>query len=240
MRPFRLLPAAAAVFGLVGVLGLSTAGAQNSPWYVGGNLGAAVSGGNYTGQVRAASPVPTPGYTFYTANRDGSGEFAGRLFGGYRLTPWLAVEVGYASLGSHQTQYQLAYRGTANPPYTVIGRHRIDGATADLVASFPLVGELSAHARAGLMATRLRYDETRDAVINGAVVPGAGAPFVAPTERAARFRWGFGASHPISRQADVLFDFEQVNGVGNRFAWTDTGNGRLRYSLISAGIRYRF
>ena len=87
-----LLRSTAVVAGLAGA-SLAFAQSAQSPFYMGGALGASMTDGNYTSQVQSAGS-PRSGYTFNSAQRSGGTEFAGRLFAGYRLNPMFAVELG--------------------------------------------------------------------------------------------------------------------------------------------------
>ena len=237
-----LLRSAALIAGLASA-SFAFAQAAQSPFYVGGSLGASSTDGNYASQVQAAG-APRSGYTFNSAQRAGGSEFAGRIYAGYRVNPMFAVEAGYSNFGSHDVVYRLNKNGQflpANSPYVVNGRNKVDGITLDLVGTLPVNALFSLNARAGLMATHLRYNETRlNPVANNGVVGIESTPFSAPKERQTRFHWGVGTSYQFSPKLALTLDYQRVQGVGNTFAWTDSGNGKLNYNLISAGARYSF
>ena len=239
----RLLCRSAAL--VVGVVGSTFAFAQTaqSPFYVGGALGVGVTDGNYSSQVRSAGP-PRSGYTFNSAERSGGGEFAGRIYAGYRVHPMIAFELGYSNFGNHDVSYRLNKNGQSlpvNSPYVVNGHNKLDGITLDVVGTLPINSLFSVNARAGVMATNLRYNENiSNPVANNGVVGVELSTFRAPKEHQTRFHWGVGTSYQLNPKLALTLDYQRVQGVGNTFAWTDHGNGKLNYSLLSAGARFSF
>ena len=230
---------------ITGMASASFAFAQpaQSPFYVGGSLGASSTDGNYASQVQAAG-APRSGYTFNSAERSGGSEFAGRIYAGYRVNPMFAFELGYSNFGSHDVRYQLNKNAQflpANSPYFVNGRNKLDGITLDVVGTLPINALFSVNARAGVMSTNLRYNEN----ISNPVAPNGAVgieslTFSAPKERQTRFHWGVGTSYQLNPKLALTLDYQRVQGVGNTFAWTDSGNGKLNYNLISAGARFSF
>ena len=239
----RFLSRSAAV--VVGLVGTTLAFAQpaQSPFYVGGALGASSTDGNYSSQVQSVGS-PRSGYTFNSAERSGGSEFGGRIYAGYRLNPMFAVELGYSNFGSHDVTYRLNRNAQflpANSPYVVNGRNKVDGITLDVVGTLPINSLFSVNARAGVMSTNLRYNEniSNPVAING--TPGIElSTFSAPKERQTRFHWGVDTSYQLNPKLALTLDYQRVQGVGNTFAWTDSGNGKLNYNLISAGARFSF
>jgi opacity protein-like surface antigen len=233
---------AALVVGLVGTA-LAFAQPAQSPFYVGGALGASSTDGNYSSQVQSAGS-PRSGYTFNSAERRSGSEFAGRIYAGYRLNPMFAIELGYSNFGSHDVAYRLNRNAQflpANSPYIVNGRNKLNGISLDVVGTLPINSLFSVNARAGVIATNLRYNEniSNPVAING--TPGIElSTFSAPKEHQTRFHWGVGTSYQLNPKLALTLDYQRVQGVGNTFAWTDSGNGKLNYNLISAGARFSF
>jgi OmpA-OmpF porin, OOP family len=233
----------AVVFVGLSAASIALAQSTQSPFYAGGALGVSMVDGSYASQVQAAG-APAVGYTFNSAQRSGGSEFAGRIYAGYRVSPMLAVELGYSDLGSHDVSYRLNKNGPFLPvdsAYVVNGRNRLDGITLDLVGTLPVNALFSVNGRAGLMVTNLRYDEnTSNPIGNGGVFNIDTSSFSAPKERQTRFHWGVGGSYQLNPKVALTLDYQRVQGVGNTFAWTDTGNGKLNYGLLSAGARFSF
>lgn len=227
------------------VMGTTFAFAQaaQSPFYVGASVGGSVTDGNYSAQVKAAGQ-PRSSYTFNSAERSGDSEFAGRIYAGYRINPMFALELGYSNFGSHDVTYRLnktAQNVPANSPYVVNGRNKLDGISLDVVGTLPINSLFSVNGRAGVMSTNLRYSENiSNPVANNGVLGIENTTFSAPKERQTRFHWGVGTSYQINSKLALTLDYQRVQGVGNTFVWTDTGNGKLNYNLISAGARLSF
>lgn len=221
----------------------SMAFAQQSPFYVGGALGVSMIDGDYASQVQAAG-APLPGYTFHSARRDGDNEFAGRIYGGYRFHPNFAAELGYSNFGSQGVAYRLNKSTElvpSNSPYVVRGSQKLDGLTLDLVGTMPVSKAFSVNGRVGLMASNLRYSESiANPVLNNGNYVVENTSFSAPSERQTRFHWGVGTSYQLNPKLALTLDYQRVQGVGNTFAWTDSGNGKLNFSLLSAGARLSF
>jgi OOP family OmpA-OmpF porin len=237
-----LLRSTAVVAGLAGA-SFAFAQPAQSPFYVGGALGASSTDGNYSSQVQSAG-APVTGYTFNSAQRSGGSEFAGRIYAGYRVNPMIAMELGYSNFGSHDVVYQLNKNGQllpANSPYIVNGHNKLDGITLDVVGTLPINSLFSVNGRAGVMATSLRYNENiSNPIVSNGVYGLESSTFSAPKENKTRFHWGVGTSYQLNPKLALTLDYERVQGVGNTFAWTDSGNGKLNYSLISAGARLSF
>lgn len=229
----------------VGLSAASLAFAQpaQSPFYVGGALGAAMTDGNYAAQVRAAG-APRSSYTFNSAGRSGGSEIGGRIYAGYRVNPMFALELGYSNFGSHDVTYRLNKNGQnlpANSPYVVNGRNKVDGVTLDMVGTLPINALFSVNARAGVMATNLRYNENISNPIAINATPGIElSTFSAPKEHQTRFHWGVGTSYQFNPKLALTLDYQRVQGAGNTFAWNESSNGKLNYGLLSAGARFSF
>lgn len=221
----------------------ASAQSATSPFYVGGALGVSTADGNYGAQVQAAGPA-APGYTFNNAKRVGGNEFSGRIYAGYRLLPMLSAELGYSNFGSHDVKYKLNKNTDLVPfdsPYVVNGRNRLDGITLDLVGSLPVNAAFSVSGRVGMIASNLRYRESiANPVVNNGVFAVETTSFSAPAARQTRFHWGVGGAYQLSPKLALTLDFERVEGAGNTFAWTDSGNGKLNFNMLSAGARFAF
>jgi OmpA-OmpF porin, OOP family len=213
----------------------SALAAAQGKFYVAGSLGSSQASGDYTGQVRAAG-APAEGFAFISAGRDGGNEFGGRLAAGYRLTDFIAVELGYTQFGKFGVGYQFEKRTGLIPAqrfFTGSGQQKLDGVTLDLVGTIPITGPLSAQARVGVIATNLRYSEDQTFLNQGTTSFSA-------TERQTRLHLGIGAAYRVNKTFDVTLDYTRAQDVGNKFQWTEDGNGRLSYGLIALGVRYRF
>ncbi len=216
---------------------------QTSPFYVGGALGLGTTDGNYASQVQAAGS-PLAGYSFNSARRDGDKEFAGRVYGGYRVSPNLAVELGYTNFGSHGTTYRLNKSTISAPPnalYVASGSHKLDGVTLDLVGTLPVSTALSVNGRVGVIASTLRYSETAiNPILSNAPDPVQLINNRAPSAHQTRLHWGVGTAYQMNPKLALTLDYQRVQGAGNTFDWTDSGNGKLNFNLLAVGARFSF
>lgn len=211
-----------------GLLLTATAFAQQkSPFYAGFGVGAAMTDGDYSGQVFSATPPVDPLlFRVNSASLNNGSRFGGRIYAGYPFTPQLAAELGYTDFGSRRSSYEV-FGSTAN--YFVRGDFKASGVSLDLVGRLPVAKDLSLNARVGVMETSLKYSDSDG--------------FSAPNTRQARLHLGVGAAWQFAPNMAATLDYQRVNGVGKTFAWTATdtkANGRLNYNLISAGLRFDF
>jgi OmpA-like transmembrane domain len=226
--PIRL----AAVLATVAASSIVSA---QSKFYVSGTLGATNTGGNYTDQVKNAGE-PTPGFRFVSAGKNGGSDVGGRLAVGYRFTEGIAVELGYASFGKQDINYQFEKTTgliPAQPFVTSVGRFKLDGATLDVVGTLPINASFSANARVGLIAANLRYKEFQTYLNQGV------SEFTKDATQT-RLHWGVGGTYQLNKALGITLDYTQAQSVGKSFAWTAETNGRLSYGLVAAGIRYSF
>lgn len=126
-----------------------------------------------------------------------------KLFGGYLLTPNLALEGGYFNLG------KFSY-STALPGGTLNGRYEVEGLNLDLVGTMPLSAKWSALARLGV-----QHAMTRDGF------SGPGLPSYASvdnSQRANNLKVGLGLQYEISPSVLVRGEAERYrvkDGLGN-------------------------
>jgi OOP family OmpA-OmpF porin len=188
-----------------GLLLTATAFAQQkSPFYAGFGVGAAMTDGDYSGQVFSATPPVDP--------LNNGSRFGGRIYAGYQFTPQLAAELGYTDFGSRRSSYEV-FGSTAN--YFVRGDFKASGVSLDLVGRLPVAKDLSLNARVGVMETSLKYSDSDG--------------FSAPNTRQARLHLGVDGDGHQSEWAPELqphfcgFAFRllghhrwQVRGVAHR------------------------
>ena len=118
-----------------------------------------------------------------------------KVFGGYQLTPNLAVEAGYFNLG------RFRYTATTLPAGSVDARVSIQGGNLDLVGSLPLYGKVSALGRVGA-----QFSSTKDTfVAQGA----ATVPNSHPTQRETNYKFGLGLQYDISPAVLIRAEIER-------------------------------
>jgi len=121
-------------------------------WYAGAQLGQA-RGDVSAGDVREA--LAERGITGEVSVRNRN-RTSGRLFAGYRVNSYLAVEAGYTDLGKAKTQLDLnAVVDLADISDILPASSR--GIEASLYGIYPVAERIELYARAGLLRAKTRY-----------------------------------------------------------------------------------
>lgn len=206
----------AALFILVALAGAhaSADGADESGWYVGGNLGLSQAD---VDKERITRALANGGLTTTSFDEDGSA-IGYKLFGGYQFNPYFALEGGYFDLG------EFGFTAATSPPGTLSGDTTVRGLNIDPVGIWPLTDKLSAFGRVGLsyVETESRYRAS------GAITPPPGGD-----NRAANYKVGVGLQYDFARAWGARAEIERYrieDAVGN------DGDA----DLFSLGLVYRF
>lgn len=153
-RSLKFAPLKIAAASLIAVGSLAAMSAHAEGLYVGGNIGAPHFG----------DPINGVG--------NDSGGVAGKIYGGYQLTPNFALEAGAATLGH-----------TDDP----FGRAKGHGVFVDAVGIVPVAQDWSLLGRIGVAHVDLNTSNGDD---NGAALKiGAGAQYAISTNTALRAEW---------------------------------------------------
>jgi OOP family OmpA-OmpF porin len=205
------LCAGAALFGMSG-----PARAQ-AHWYLGATLGA--SNANINHEV-----VPVTGATssvFLTDSRDPGF----KVFAGYQVNPYFAVEGGFAWLGEFQATTQV----TAPTSGALSADIRVIGLYVDAVGMLPLFERFAAFAKAGVLLSEVRT--TRSTY--GTVTPAPGLNATDSTDRP-NLSYGLGLQYDFRKNASMRFVWERYIDVGN------ANTGEFNIDLYSGGLLFRF
>lgn len=193
-------------FGLAGIGSLLAASAAPALAQEGGYF----YGGAALGQSRARIDEPRitasllgAGLTTTSMTRDEHAT-AYKLFGGYQLNRYIAVEGGYFNLG------KFSFSSTTVPAGTLNGQIKLQGLNLDLLGTLPLTDSFSAIARVGA-----QYASARD------TFSGTGAVNVLnpnPSKKSANYKFGVGLQYEITRSLLVRAEGERYrinDAVGN-------------------------
>jgi len=194
------------------------AAAQNSGWYIGGGLSSTKAdfvNSDFTG--------------FATGTRTADDDDVGsRFFGGYRLSPNLAVEGGLAFLGSYKQRYN-------NGGNIAVYDYNASALTVALAGNLPVASGFSLNGRVGAAFTatelRLRRD---DGNANPSFCPDSWW-YNDCTSAKTNFYWGLGAQFDINPRWGIRLDYDNYGEVGEEFE-----TGRAKIETWSANVLFRF
>jgi opacity protein-like surface antigen len=194
--------------------------AQNPGWYIGGGVGT-----TRADFVRSDFTALAPGAT-YTAEDD---DVSGRLFGGYRVAPNFAVEVGLASLGSYRHRY------SAGGDIAVVD-YDASALTVAAAGNLPIAGGFSLNGRVGIAFTAAELRERRN---DNSL---ASVPFCPDswwysdcTSQSTNLYWGLGAQFDVTRNWGLRIDYDNYGEVGEEFE-----TGRADIETVSVSFLWRF
>ena len=208
---------ASATLGLAVLAAIASpcAVADDSTWYVGGNIGKSKAS---IDDARITSALLGEGFTT-TSLSDDKSDTGFKLYGGYRFNSFLALEGGYFNLG------KFGYTAGTLPLGTLNGRMKVSGVNLDLVGSVPLGEQFSVFARAGVIDADAKDTFT-----------GTGAVTVInpnPSKRAASYKFGAGLGFDFTRALGMRVEVE-------RYRIDDAVGNKGDIDLLSVGLLYRF
>src|SRR5665647_450366 len=193
----------------------SLAMADDAGWYVGANVGASRA---TIDDARITSGLLGNGFSAAPITNDDSST-GYKLYGGYRLNRYIAVEGGYFDLGD------FGFKATTVPAGTLTGNIKLRGLNLDLVGTLPITEKFSVFGRIGA-----NYTQARD------TFSAAGAVNVLdpnPSTRDTNLKVGLGLEYAFNDSLAMRAELERYrinNAVGNK--------GDI--DLASVGLVYRF
>ena len=189
--------------------------AQQSGWYGGANVGRT---GAEIDDARIASGLLGQGFnTSSIDDRDRSNGF--KLFGGYQLSPYFALEGGYFDLG------KFGYTAHTVPEGTLNGEMRVKGLNLDLVGTLPLTGKLSAIGRVGVNYARVndRFSSTGAVNVSNPTA----------SKNGTNAKYGVGLNYAFSDAIAMRLEVE-------RYRVNDAIGNKGDIDMVSVGLVYRF
>ena len=189
--------------------------ADDSGWYIGGNVGqsrASIDNDRITRNLLGS------GFTTNSISNDKS-DIGYKLYGGYQFNPYFALEGGYFNLG------KFGYTANTTPAGTLTGKIKLQGVNLDLVGLWPITDRFSLFGRVGV-----NYAKAQDNFV------GTGAVQVLnpnPSTRDTNYKFGVGAQYALTKSLDVRAEIE-------RYRINDAIGNKGDIDLISAGLVYRF
>ena len=207
------------VVAAMAVAGLGAAAPSYAQWYVGGSIGKSDIKFDNAAQSDQFLDL---GFTnpSTVSNTKDTGY---RLFGGYQLHKYIAVEAAYVDLG------RFSFRTDVTPKGSLTGSTRIDGFELSAVGTLPLGGRFGLFARVGALSAQTRTSYTGGGSIETLI--GGETQKRHSTELA----YGAGAMYNINQNLSVRGEWSRYEKLGNIL----TG-GRTDANLYSLGLVYRF
>lgn len=221
--------------GIAAAFAVSSHGAAaQGAWYAGATLGQ-----SRTSDDLVANRESTVVNGIVTGSAFDAKDTAVRIFGGYRLSPWIALEAGYTDLGNaHLVTGTLAN----DPPIpgTFSESRGVTGFGVGIVASAPVSEHASVFARVSAQRARTQGD----AMLDGNIVFTNGNPN--DRHRTTTFSqtvatYALGAEWMLGGHLGLRLEWERWPKVGKAFEIGASGTtGEARLDFYSAGLLYRF
>ncbi len=212
----RITPIAVAALA---VIGLSAAAPSYAQWYVGGSIGKSDIKFNNAAQSDQFLDL---GFTnpSTVSNTKDTGY---RLFGGYQLHKYIAVEAAYVDLG------RFSFRTDVTPRGSLTGSTRIDGFELSALGTLPIGDRFGLFARVGALAAQTKTSYTGGGSIETLIGGDT------QKKRSTELVYGAGAMYNINKNLSVRGEWSRYERLGNIY----TG-GRTDANLYSLGVVYRF
>lgn len=189
--------------------------ADDSGWYVGGNVGQSRA---KIDDARITSGLLGSGFAT-TSIDDDNRDTGYKLFGGYKFNKNFALEGGYFDLG------KFGFKATTIPPGTLSGNIKLKGLNLDLVGILPITDKFSAFGRLGVDYARARDSFSGTGLVN---VLNAN-----PSKQETNLKAGLGLQYNFSEALAMRVEAE-------RYRINDAVGNRGDVDLISVGLVYSF
>ncbi|HXA48409.1 MAG TPA: outer membrane beta-barrel protein, partial [Burkholderiaceae bacterium] len=177
LRPLTL---AIASLAIVAASASPFAMADDTGWYIGGNVGQSKA---KIDDTKINNTLLGDGFTSDTIN-DSNHDTGYKLFGGYQFNPYFALEGGYYDLG------KFGFTANTQPPATLNGNIKINGVDLDALGFIPFTEHFSAFGRIGM-----NYSNARDSFSGNAPI---NVPQPDPGKRALNYKLGVGLQYEFT------------------------------------------
>jgi len=208
----------ASLLGLAGfaLINTSMAMAEDSGFYIGGNVGQSVSHLDESGMTNR---VAGPGLSITSVNRDNR-DIGYKLYGGYQANDYFSLESGWFDLGRHN------FTSTTTPAGSLLGKIKVRGVNLDALLRLPLTDQFSVFGRGGMT-----YAQTRDSFSTTGALALPANPN--PNKWAWNPKYGVGLDYNLTRSFGIRAEAE-------RYRINDAVGGKGNIDLFSLGMTYRF
>ena len=200
---------------ILAVLASSNALAAEPGFYGGINVGQSMA---TIDDERITSNLLSQGFTGVSI-ADDDRDVGFKIFGGYQINRYFAIEGGYVNLG------EFGYTATTTPAGTMTGNIELQGVNLDVVGILPFTEKLSAFARAGVL-----YAEAKDTFTSTGLVINTNPN---PSKRDTNYKFGVGLQYDITEKLGMRLEAE-------RYRIDDAIGNKGDIDLASIGLVYRF
>jgi OOP family OmpA-OmpF porin len=191
-------------------------GAASAQFYL-GSQGGYASGGPDAGQI--SNDLVNLGFFSASTNVD-KGDGAWRVFAGYQILPWLAVEGAYVDVG------KTTWSSVVDPPGTLDVSLRTTAWTLGVAARYEFVPQWWGYGRLSAAWT-----ETKSSVSASGFAESAGEPKSRRTVPA----YAAGVEYAFSPRVFARLEYEGMSDVSS-----DELGGKFNTNMISIAIRYQY
>lgn len=214
---------APATSGLMAVMALAaltatisaSAMAEDKGWYGGINIGESKA---KIDDARITNGLLTGGFVSAQISDDNR-DLGYKIFGGYRINKYFALEGGYFDLG------KFSFIANTVPVGTLNGTIKVRGVNLDLVGMVPFTERFSAFGRVGA-----NYAEAKDTFTGSGFV---GVLRPRAEKRESNYKFGGGLQYAINESLGVRAEVE-------RYRINDAVGNKGDIDLVSLGLVYRF
>ncbi len=191
----------------------------SAQWYVGANIGASEIKNNNAIQADQFIDLGFDSAVVTSDKRD----IGFRLFGGYQLHKYVAIEGAYVDLG------KFGFRTDVMPAGALSGAMKISGLELAAIGTLPINERLGLFARIGAFASETKTSYAGEGSVE--IVTGAETQ----KKRSTQLSYGAGATFSFNKNMAIRGEWSRYNKLGNAL----TG-GITNASLYSIGLIYRF
>ena len=188
---------------------------NSAAWYMGANIGQSRAKIADDSIVNALS---ADGFAAQITNNTDRG-IGYKIYGGYQFNDYLAIEGGFFDLG------HFNYTATTQPPATVNGHIKLDGANLDLLGFIPISDNFSIFGRVGMNYSLARDNFSASGLLR---IPNAN-----PSKHDLNYKVGLGLQYRFSQALAMRLEAE-------RYRVDDAIGNKGDIDLISIGLVYRF
>lgn len=188
---------------------------ETGSWYLGAGIGKSRAN---IDQQKIALDLQNAGFVVNGVQRDRRDD-SYKIYGGYQLLPYLALEGGYYDLGEFNFQTDT----TPNSMYS--GETSIQGVNLALVGTFPLTEQLSALAKLGLV-----YHDSETRLSSNGLVDVSGRDV---DNQYFKHQYGVGLQYQVNTALALRLEAE-------RYRIDDLVGSSGDIDVITVGVLYRY